>query len=242
MIELVDVVKTYHAGQPNAVTAVDGVSLTVPLGGITVLKGPSGSGKTTLLAMMGGMTRPSSGRIFLDGHGLSFLPSPMRADRLDVSGLPERFLSMIRRERFGFVFQHSNLIPGVSVLDNVLLPALPSGRPRSDLERRARELMRQFGLDRYADTPAERLSGGERQRAAIARALVNDPQAVLADEPTAHLDSHLSAAFMDMAAGLKAAGKTLVIASHDPLVFGSPHVNRVVEVKDGRMVSVQSLV
>lgn len=240
MIELIEVVKTYHAGEPNALRAVDSVSLTIPRGGITVLKGPSGSGKTTLLAMIGAMTRPSSGRILLDGQGLTFLPPSLRAERVDVSGLPERFLAVIRREHFGFVFQHFNLVRGVSVLDNILLPALPSGRARNDLEHKATALLKQFGLERYFSTPAERLSGGELQRAAIARALINDPQVILADEPTAHLDSHLSGTFMDLASGLKAAGRTLVIASHDPLVFGSPHVDRVIEVKDGRLASAQA--
>lgn len=239
MIELSHVVKTFHAGQSNAVTAVDGVSLTLDRGRITVLKGPSGSGKTTLLALIGAMARPSSGRIFLDGEGLDFLPAGLRGERVEVSGLPERFLSAIRRKRFGFVFQHFNLMRGVSVLENVLLPALPTGRGRADLERDAQRLLERFGLARYARTRAERLSGGELQRAAIARALINDPDAVLADEPTAHLDSHLSESFMTLAADLRAAGKTLIIASHDPIVYASPAVDRIVEVRDGRLASAQ---
>lgn len=236
MIELRQVVKTFHAGQPNALTAVDGVSLVLPRGRITVLKGPSGSGKTTLLALIGAMTRPSSGRILLDGQGLDFLPAGLRGERVDVSGLPERFLSVIRRRRFGFVFQHYNFIRGVSVLENVLLPALPTGRHRTDLEKEAGALLDRFGLGRHARTRAERLSGGELQRAAIARALVNDPDAILADEPTAHLDSHLSESFMALAAELRAGGKTLVIASHDPIVYASPLVDQVVEIRDGRLV------
>ena len=112
MIELVDVVKTYHAGQPNAFRAVDGVSLTIAKGRISVLKGPSGSGKTTLLALIGCMARPTSGRVRLQGVRADFLPGGGPGD-LDVTGLSERFLTSIRRATFGFIFQHFNLVRGI---------------------------------------------------------------------------------------------------------------------------------
>ena len=125
MIEVANVTKTYHAGRPNAYTAVDGVSLAIERGKLTVLKGPSGSGKTTLLSLVGCMARPSSGRIHLRGVKAAGLPAAGGA--LEITSLPERFLTEIRRATFGFIFQHFNLIKGVSTLENVMLPAYPLG-------------------------------------------------------------------------------------------------------------------
>lgn len=235
MIELVDVVKTYHAGQPNAFRAVDGVSLTIARGRISVLKGSSGSGKTTLLALIGCMARPTSGRVRLQGVRADFLPGGGPGD-LDVTGLSERFLTSIRRATFGFIFQHFNLVRGISALDNVMLPALPTGRSRASFQRHAGELLGRFGLAKQAGTQVERLSGGELQRVAIARALINDPEVILADEPTAHLDSRLSEDLMALLGDLRASGRTVLIASHDPAVFTSPFVDQVLELRDGRLV------
>lgn len=235
MIELSHVVKTYHAGQPNAFHAVDDVSLTLPRGRISVFKGPSGSGKTTLLALIGCMARPTSGRVRLQGVHADFLPDGGPGD-LDITSLPERFLTSIRRATFGFIFQHFNLVRGISAMENVMLPAYPTGRSRSSFQRRAGELLAQFGLSKHADTRVERLSGGELQRVAIARALINDPEVILADEPTAHLDSHLSEELMTLLGDLRAAGRTVLIASHDPVVYASPLADQVLELRDGRLL------
>jgi putative ABC transport system ATP-binding protein len=186
-----------------------------------VLKGPSGSGKTTLLALLGCMARPTSGRIFVEGR--------------EVTSLPERFLTDLRRTTFGFVFQQLHLLRGISTLENVMLPAYPRGEPRPALVRRALEVMELLQIRHRADARADWLSGGEAQRVAIARALVNDPRVVVADEPTAHLDSRLSREFMEIVATLRARGKTVVVASHDPIVFDSPVVDRVVAMRDGRI-------
>jgi putative ABC transport system ATP-binding protein len=221
VIELREVTKVYHQGRPDQLTAVDGVTLRIAARTVTVLGGPSGSGKTTLLSLMGAMARPTSGRVVVAGR--------------EITSLPERFLTAVRRSTFGFVFQHGNLVRGVTTLENVMLPAYPLGGSRAALLRRARALLDQLGLASRADARVEWLSGGEAQRAAIARALVNEPAVVIADEPTAHLDTRLSRELMEIVAGLKAEGKTVIIASHDPLVAEAAAVDRVIGMRDGRL-------
>jgi putative ABC transport system ATP-binding protein len=186
-----------------------------------VFRGPSGSGKTTLLALVGCMARPSSGRIFVQGR--------------EVTSLPERFLTAVRRRTFGFVFQQFHLVRGVSALENVMLPAYPLGERRSDLIHRALGLLESLGIRDRASARADWLSGGEAQRVAIARALVNDPAVVVADEPTAHLDTRVSREVLGILAGLRDRGRTVLVASHDPLVHESPLVDRVVAMRDGRL-------
>jgi putative ABC transport system ATP-binding protein len=222
MIQLNEVTKVFNQGRPNEFRAVDSVTLTIEPNRITVLRGPSGSGKTTLLAMIGCLARPTSGRILLHGRNLS--------------GLPERFLTGVRRETFGFTFQRFNLIQGLSVLDNVMLPAYPLAPDHSDLVTRARALLTQFGMQGKESARVEWLSGGEAQRTAICRALINDPEVLIADEPTANLDSRLSREFMAICEGLRAAGRTLILSSHDAEVFEAPCVDRVVTLHDGAVV------
>ncbi len=222
MIELSGVDKTYNAGKANEYRAVRGVDLRIEPGRVTALRGPSGSGKTTLLGLIGGLTRPSSGRVRLDGR--------------DISALPERFLTELRRATFGFVFQQFQLIRGLSVLENVMLPAAPTGRPHRQVVERALDLLGLLDLADRADTPCQRLSGGEAQRVAIARALINDPPILIADEPTAHLDSTLSLQILAILSELRAQGRTLIISSHDPLVFDAGLVEHIVDLRDGRVV------
>jgi putative ABC transport system ATP-binding protein len=221
MIELRDVRKVFHEGRPDELVAVDGVSLAIAPNTVTVLRGPSGSGKTTLLSLVGAMARPTSGRIVVDGR--------------EITSLPERFLTDVRRKTFGFVFQQGNLVRGVSTLENVMLPAYPLGEPRPALVARARKLLELLDHGHRLRARAEWLSGGEAQRAAIARALVNGPKVIVADEPTAHLDTKLSREFMEIVGRLKAQGKTIVIASHDPIVCDAPAVDRAVGMRDGRL-------
>jgi putative ABC transport system ATP-binding protein len=237
MIELHEVVKTYQAGLANPFTAVAGVSLRIPAGKLTVLKGPSGSGKTTLLTLIGCMARPTSGRIHLHGLPAEAIPHFGVGDSLEITSLPERFLTKIRQRAFGFIFQQFNLVRGISVLENVLLPTYPLGEDPRDLQARAIQRLESLGLARHLHTPVERLSGGEAQRVAIARALVNDPVVLIADEPTAHLDSKLSDEFMELMGQFKQAGRTLLIASHDPIVYGSHLADLVVEMRDGAIVA-----
>jgi putative ABC transport system ATP-binding protein len=223
VIELRDVTKVYGEGRPDELAAVAGVSLAIAARTVTVLRGPSGSGKSTLLSLVGGLARPTSGRIFVEGR--------------EITSLPERFLTALRRTTFGFVFQQANLIRGLTTLENVMLPAFPLGEPRARIARRARALLDALGLGERAGAKAEWLSGGEAQRAAIARALVNGPRVIVADEPTAHLDTAATRDLVAIVARLKADGKTVIVASHDPLVCEAPVVDRTLDVRDGRLVA-----
>jgi len=218
-IQLEQVKKAFNQGQDNEFWAIRGIDLTIQLHSATVLKGPSGSGKTTLLSMIGCLSRPTSGRISLGEKRLS--------------GLPERFMTSIRQSTFGFIFQQFNLIDGLTVLENIMLPAYPLGLDFAELEQSARQLLHQFGLANKASSKVEWLSGGEKQRCAICRALINDPEILIADEPTANLDSKLSEEFMQMIDGLKSTGKTILLTSHDPLVYESPIIDRVIGIRDG---------
>lgn len=222
MIRLSAVTKVFNQGRPGEVTAVGGVDLCIDDGRVTVLRGPSGSGKTTLLTVIGCLARPTTGRVLVDGEV--------------VSGLPERFLTEVRRRTFGFVFQKFNLIRGLSAVDNVVLPALPLGTPHRRLVERAHGLLDRFGLADRAALAVEHLSGGEAQRVAIARALINDPTVVVADEPTASLDGERVAQFLAIAEGLRQEGKTVLITSHDPRITEAASVDRVVTMADGRIV------
>lgn len=240
MIELTGVTKTFNSGRHNQFTAVDNVTLVVNPGEITVFKGPSGSGKTSLLTMIGCMARPTAGRIFL--HNVTALV-PFQQEELgnvEITSLPERFLNDIRRSIFGFVFQQFNLIKGITALENVMLPAYPTGEGRDSYRARALALLEQFSISRLAGQKVELLSGGELQRVAIARALINNPSIIIADEPTAHLDSKLSHEFMEIAGRLQGEGKSVLIASHDPIVFDSPLIDTVVEMRDGAVVNSRS--
>ena len=223
MIRLHDIRKVFNAGKANEFVAIEGVTLSFDAHGATALKGPSGSGKTTLLSILGCMARPTAGRIRLK-------------DR-EITSLPERFLTEIRRETFGFMFQQFNLIRGITALENVMIPAYPNGEKYALLKKRALDLLGLLNLSGKAQSKVEWLSGGEVQRVAIARALINNPSIIIADEPTAHLDTRLSEEFMEIMRQLKQEGKTILIASHDPLVYESSVIDRIVEMRDGRVVS-----
>jgi putative ABC transport system ATP-binding protein len=224
MIELRDIHKTFNQGQHNEFQALGGIDLEVLGGQVTALCGPSGSGKTSLLSIIGCLSRPTRGRVSLDGA--------------DISGLPERFLTDIRRRTFGFVFQQFNLIRGMSALENVMLPAYPLGGDWRTLRDTAANLLDDLKMGARRDAPVEWLSGGEQQRVAIARALINAPRVIVADEPTANLDTALSMEFMAILERLVDQGITVLLSSHDPLVVKSSLVQRVVEMRDGRIVAV----
>jgi len=223
MITLNNVRKVFNQGRPNEQAAVRDASLAVEDGKVTVLKGPSGSGKTTLLSVIGCMARPTAGRIWLN-------------DR-EITSLPERFLTGIRRQTFGFIFQQFNLIRGISAIENVMLPAYPNGEKYGLLRERAGGLLELFNLSAKSAAKVQFLSGGEAQRVAIARALINNPPVIVADEPTAHLDTKMSQEFMEIMDRLHREGRTIIIASHDPIVYTSPLVDRTVEMRDGEIVS-----
>ena len=222
MIELKDVTKVYYKDTPKEVKAVDGIFLEIAKGEMVVLKGPSGSGKTTLLTLIGCLSRPTRGRVLVAGK--------------DTSRLQEPFLTFHRRMHVGFVFQQYHLIPDISVYENILLPLYPLDMTSQEMEERVEDALRKLRIKGKEAYRAKDLSGGEQQRVAIARALVTDPEIILADEPTANLDTHLSRDFLKIMDGLKEEGKTIVIASHDPLVYEHKGVDRVIEMRDGRLV------
>jgi putative ABC transport system ATP-binding protein len=221
LITAENVTKVYNPNRPDEVVAVGGVSMHVERGEVVVLKGPSGSGKTSLLSLIGCMARPTSGRIVVDGS--------------DVAKLAESGLTTVRRRRFGFIFQQFNLIPSVSVIENVLLPLYPVAVGMADMRQRARRVLERLNLDSKQQVNVSKLSGGEQQRVAIARALINRPEIIVADEPTAHLDRRLSEELLKILEDLNRDGKTVLIATHDPLVFENPFVNRILSMRDGRI-------
>ncbi len=224
MLELANIRKVFNQGQHNEYWALKGIDLDIPPARVSVLKGPSGSGKTTLLTILGCLARPTEGRVRLNGE--------------DISGLPERFLTEIRRRTFGFIFQQFNLIRGLSAIENIILPCYSGGTPRAQLLARAEALLADLQLAHRRDAKVEWLSCGEQQRVAICRALINDPQILVADEPTANLDSKLSAEFLAILRRLAEAGRTVILTSHDPLVVESEVVDRVYSLRDGRLIEV----
>ena len=224
MLELANIRKVFNQGQHNEYWALKGIDLEIPPARVSVLKGPSGSGKTTLLTILGCLARPTEGRVRLNGE--------------DISGLPERFLTEIRRRTFGFIFQQFNLIRDLSAVENIILPGYPGGTPRAQLLARAEALLADLQLAHRRDAKVEWLSGGEQQRVAICRALINDPEVLIADEPTANLDSTLSAEFLAILRRLAEAGRTVILTSHDPLVVESEVVDRVYSLRDGRLIEV----
>ena len=222
LVRVEDVTKTYHRGAPDEVRAIRGISMTVSRGEVLVLEGPSGSGKTSLLTIIGCMSRPTSGQIVV-------------GDRR-VSRLSETALTSIRRSTFGFIFQHLHLIPDLTVKDNVMLPLYPTGMAVAEMDERVDRALSAMHLEHRRGAKAGRISGGEQQRTAIARALVNEPTIVIADEPTAHLDSVLSAELLEILAELNRSGTTIIIATHDPRVMDHPIVSRRLVVRDGVIV------
>lgn len=221
-IELIDVEKIFNRGEPNEVRALHEVSLTVSAGSMVCLRGPSGSGKTTILSIIGCVFPPTSGSATVMGK--------------KISRLPDHFLCQYRRSLIGFIFQHYNLLPEQSVEENVTLPLYPLGFSPMERREMAAPLLARFGIDHRRHFPVGRISGGEMQRVAICRALINDPPILLADEPTAHLDSMLAGQFMAQLAELKEEGRTIVLTSHDPRVCLHPAIDRLHEVADGRLI------
>ncbi|NOZ59777.1 MAG: ABC transporter ATP-binding protein [Euryarchaeota archaeon] len=222
VIRLEEVVKVYRLGRVE-VRALSGISLEIPRGEYVSIMGPSGSGKSTLMNLIGALDRPTSGRVYIDG--------------VDISGLNDDQLALLRRKKVGFVFQQFNLIGKLTALENVALPMWFAGIPRAARMRRAKELLELVGLgERLHHKPAE-LSGGERQRVAIARALANDPEIILADEPTGNLDTSSGMAVIELLEELNRLGKTLVVVTHD-LDFGRRARMRV-KLRDGMVREVE---
>ena len=193
----------YYPGlRSDPVRAVDCVDLELAAGQMAVVSGPSASGKTTLLGLIAGLDRPSGGSVEVFGQRL--------AEWSDGA------LALLRRKRIGLVFQDFKLLPGVHSWENVALPLVPTGASRADRKRRAQELLDRLGIAEAAEQPAEQLSGGQQQRVALARALVNEPELVLADEPTSQVDAESAQRILAAFDTMVAAGKTVLITTHDP--------------------------
>lgn len=220
VIELKNASKTYKIGKIN-LDILKNINLKIDKGSFVVILGPSGSGKSTLLNIISCLDTPSSGNVFLDGE--------------DLSLLSEDSLSKIRGKKIGFIFQQFNLIQHLNALENVSLPMIFQGVLDLERERRAKELLTSFGLkDRFHHRPLE-LSGGEQQRVAVSRALVNDPEIIVADEPTGNVDSKTGERIMDILKDLnKNKGKTVIIVTHDRDI--AKDVDKVINIKDGQIV------
>lgn len=218
-VQIRDLRKTYSEGD-RLLRVLDGVSLDIHRGEFLALLGASGSGKSTLLNLLSGIDKPDSGSIVIDGA--------------DITRLDDTRLTLFRRERIGIVFQFFNLIPTLTVLENITLPKELGGARRQAVEPRALELLRQVGLAARADTYPDKLSGGEQQRVAIARALLHEPAIVCADEPTGNLDEDTGAQVLQLLLRLTCgAGKTLIMATHSPEIGRS--ADRVCQIHDGQL-------
>ncbi len=224
LITLEDVHKIYQVDEVK-VPAINGVSLKINKGDFVAVIGPSGSGKSTAMNLIGCLDTPTNGKIYLDKY--------------DISKLSESDLAQIRGKRIGFIFQTFNLIGSLTALDNVALPMTFQDIPRSQKLSKARELLELVGLkDRINHLPGE-LSGGQKQRVAIARALVNDPEIILADEPTGNLDTKTGDEIMNVLVDLNKKGKTIILVTHNPDL--TKLANKVIILKDGKIVEDKKL-
>ncbi|MBD5251929.1 MAG: ABC transporter ATP-binding protein [Bacteroides sp.] len=217
MITAKDIVRSY-----DGLRVVDGVSLSVADGEFVSIVGPSGAGKTTLLQIIGSLDRPDSGSVSYDGT--------------EITSMGERELAAFRNRNMGFVFQFHQLLPEFTLTENVAMPAMIGGMGRRQALARAGELLVSLGLGERLDHRPSQLSGGERQRGAVARALINDPRVILADEPTGSLDSHNRRELLELFARLRdTTGKTLIIVTHDESLALS--ADRVIRMADGHILS-----
>ena len=216
--------KIYNLKMADEMVALDNANITINKGEVVVLKGPSGSGKTSLLSIIGCMSRPTAGRVFVKGK--------------DVAKLPERFLTNIRHKTFGFIFQNFNLIRNVSVRENVSLPLYPGNTGFKEMRTLVDKVLDELDILPKKKVKVQKLSGGEQQRVAIARALINTPEVIIADEPTAHLDQELAKELLSILEGLSRKGKTIIIASHDPFLVEHNFVQKTISMQNGQIKEV----
>lgn len=221
LIKLEDVWKVYFLGKVK-VWALRGLNLEIKKGTFLAIIGPSGSGKSTLLNIIGCLDLPTKGKVFLDGH--------------DIERLSEDELAKIRGKKIGFVFQQFNLLPNLTALENVALPMIFQGIKEKERIERAKELLDTVGLKERLNHRPQELSGGEQQRVAIARALANDPEIIIADEPTGNLDSKSGKIIMDIFKKFyEKSQKTIVVVTHDPEI--ASYSQQILKIKDGKIIS-----
>jgi putative ABC transport system ATP-binding protein len=222
VIRLKDVFKIYDMGKTK-VYALNGLDVEINDGEFVAIMGPSGSGKSTAMNLVGSLDTPSRGKVFLDS--------------LDISKLHESELAQIRGKKIGFIFQSFNLIPNLTAKGNIMLPMMFQGIPVGEREKKAEELLKLVELDERMDHYPNELSGGQRQRVAIARALANDPEVILADEPTGNLDTKTGEIVMEFLGKLHKEGKTIVMVTHDP-DLAKQHAEIIYQIRDGQVEKV----
>lgn len=216
MIRAENITKTFN----NKLTVLDGVSLQIENGDFVSITGASGSGKSTLLSILGGIDKPTSGKVFLD--------------EVEISALAEKELAKLRRTKVGFVFQFFNLAPYLTVLENIMLPVILDGKQTKHFAKKAEDLMEYLGITAQKEKLPSTLSGGEQQRAAIARGLIFGPEVIFLDEPTGNLDSKTSRETMELLAKINAdTGTTIVQVTHSMTNAGFG--NRIIEIQDGQI-------
>jgi putative ABC transport system ATP-binding protein len=223
IIELKQVGKVYDTGEVK-VRALENVNIEIQRGDFVAIMGPSGSGKSTSMNMIGSLDVPTEGNIYLDGQ--------------DIAHLEESDLAVLRGKKIGFIFQQFNLIGSLTAMDNVMLPMIFQGMSRDDREARARYLLEQVGLGHRLYHYPTQLSGGEMQRVAIARSLANDPEVILADEPTGNLDSKRGEEIMQFLEKLNKEGKTIIMVTHDQ-ALAEKHARTIYYIKDGTVFDVK---
>ncbi len=221
MIQIENLSKTFYQGSHVAAVLKE-INLTIHQGECIILKGVSGSGKTTLLSLIAGLDKPSGGKVLIEGE--------------PISKLPDLFASELRAKKIGMIFQHFNLFEHLTVNENVMLPLIPTGLKMKALQQRVDEALQVANIHHKKDSVASRLSGGEKQRTAIARALVANPDIILCDEPTANLDRDNSLLFIAILESLHRMGKTIIIATHDPLFDHLDFESIIIPMVDGEMV------
>jgi putative ABC transport system ATP-binding protein len=218
IIRLDNVCKNFQMGD-NIVTAVCGINLHIKRGDFIALVGPSGSGKSTMMNLVGALDMATEGEIYLDGK--------------DIEHLEESELAQIRGKKIGFIFQTFNLIPTLTAKENVMIPMMFQNYSREEKESRAEELLKELGLEKRLNHLPAKLSGGERQRVAIARALANNPEVILADEPTGNLDSKTGEQVMEILKNLNKQGKTVIMVTHN--LEMAKQAKRIIKLKDGKI-------
>ncbi len=221
VITLKNVHKYYEMGE-SLVKALNGIDIAIKQGDFVAIMGPSGSGKTTAMNLTGSLDLPTSGTISLDGH--------------DISLLDESQLAQVRGRKIGFIFQGFNLIPNLTAKENVMLPMLFQGLDAEEQEQHALRLLEQVSLGDRAEHYPNQLSGGQQQRVAIARALANNPEVILADEPTGNLDTKTGEAVIQLLKELNRKGKTIILITHDP--EKAKHAKTIYWLKDGKVEKV----
>ena len=222
MIKLKNITKEYLTNKTQIVTALKDINLNFKEGELIILKGVSGSGKSTILSLIAGLSKPTSGEIIVDNER--------------ISKLTDNFAALFRRKNIGFIFQKYNLIPNLSVEDNIILPLTPSNLDEKLITNQLNKVLQQFNIKDKQKRLIQNLSGGEQQRVAIARAYINNPKIILADEPTANLDEKLSLEFIDILKDLKSQNKTIIVATHDPLFFELDFVDKIVNISNGKLL------